>query len=425
MSNPVWWQLAIEQVNNYRRDNPSNLPGAVFAAETLRDGPLVASIGPGWTKKTICNIASMSKSFTATAVLLALEEHGRLDVEQQVCELPGMDLYKEDEMKSQIKVRHLLQHTSGLPSMQPYTESSKNICNNPKGDLPSCADPSLDLGPTATWTGSPGMTNECIYSNFECRPARTLSLDKVSSYVMQTYSPIFQPGSKSLYSTYAYTVAARMVECLTGKSVNIYLKEKLFKPLGMEDTFFIAGKTGDKSVDDWMDEGVTDEQRSRIADLTLITRDGKFPPEIAPGPNNQWDKFRTGWRYLFPEGGMYSTAEDLLAYLRVLRDGGMSESRQVLSKEVVDLLVKDQGVGHTMGFGYNNDTNRSGQTAGTIDHLGRFMTYIWYEPRPEKPMLGVFLSQRLTNIAVNSDLVDGMKVIFKVFIPQIAQGWGI
>jgi hypothetical protein len=103
----------------------------------------------------------------------------------------------------------------------------------------------------------------------------------------------------------------------------------------------------------------------------------------------------------------------------------MAETGRVLSTEIVDLLVKDQGFGHTMGFGYNNDTNRSGQTAGTIDHLGRFMTYIWYEPRPEKPMLGVFLSQRLTNIAVNSDLTDGMRVIFKIYIPQIAQGWGI
>jgi CubicO group peptidase (beta-lactamase class C family) len=266
------------------------------------------------------------------------------------------------------------------------------------------------------------MTNECIYSNFECRPARTLSLDKVSSYVMQTYSPTFQPGSKSLYSTYAFTVVGRIIENLTGKSVNIYLKEKLFKPLGMQDTFFIAGKTGDKSVDDWMDEGVTDEQRSRIPDIAVITRDGKFPPEIAPGPNNQWDKFRTGWRYVVPDGGIYSTAEDLLAYLRVLRDGGTSERGRVLSKEVVDLLVKDQGFGHTMGFGYFINPSPYGQASGYIDHLGRFMTYFWLDPREGNPLLGVFLSQRVTNVLVNSNMTDGMKVVFSIYVALVESG---
>jgi CubicO group peptidase (beta-lactamase class C family) len=201
--------------------------------------------------------------------------------------------------------------------------------------------------------------------------------------------------------------------------VNIYLKEKLFKPLGMQDTFFIAGKTGDKSVDDWMDEGVTDEQRSRIPDIAVITRDGKFPPEIAPGPNNQWDKFRTGWRYVVPDGGIYSTAEDLLAYLRVLRDGGTSERGRVLSKEVVDLLVKDQGFGHTMGFGYTDESKRYGPGAQTLMHLGGFLTFFWYDQRPGVSLLGVFLSQRLTDI---STLTDGTKVIFKVFTPQVEAG---
>jgi CubicO group peptidase (beta-lactamase class C family) len=240
---------------------------------------------------------------------------------------------------------------------------------------------------------------------------------------MQTYSLSFQPGSKFLFSTANYILAGRIIEHLTGKSVNIYLKEKLFKPLGMEDTFFIAGKTGDKIVDDWMGEEVTEEQRGRIPDLAIITRDGKFPPEIAPGPNNQWDKFRTGWRYVVPDGGIYSTAEDLLAYLRVLRDGGVAKSGRVLSTEIADLLVKDQGFGHTMGFGYFINPSPYGQASGYIDHLGRFMTYFWLDPREGNPLLGVFLSQRVTNVLVNSNMTDGMKVVFSIYVGLVESGY--
>jgi CubicO group peptidase (beta-lactamase class C family) len=419
MRSPDWWQHVIDEVRAYHQANPSNLPGAVFAAETLQDGPLVSSVGQGWSDRTICQLGSMTKPFTATGVLMALEEHGRLDVEQLVCELPGMELYKEDEMKRQIKVRHLLQHTSGLPSYQEYFKSPNTRCNDAEGGPPSCPEPELDLGPTIPWVGAPGLTNECIYADGRCRPARTLSLDKVSSYVMQTYSPSFQPGSKFSLSEMAFTVAARIVEHLTGKSVNIYLKEKLFKPLGMKDTFFIAGKTGDKSVDDWMDEGVTEEQRGRIPDLAIITRDGKFPSYLAPGPDNKWDKFKKGWRYLEVSGGMYSTAEDLLAYLRVLRDGGVAKSGRVLSTEIADLLVKDQGFGHTMGFGYTDESKRHGPGAQTLMHLGGFITFFWYNKRPEASLLGVFLSQRIIDI---STLTDGTNIIFKVFTPQVEAG---
>jgi CubicO group peptidase (beta-lactamase class C family) len=365
----------------------------------------------------------MSKSFTATAVLLALEEHGRLDVEQKVCELPGMELYKEDEAKSQIKVRHLLQHTSGLPSVQFYSNSPKAPCNDPEGEPRSCADREINLGPTVPWIGSPGFTNEYIYADGRCRPARTQSLDKVSRYVMQSYavSSSSLPGTQYSYSTSNYIVAARIVENLTGKSLNIYLKERLFVPLGMKDSFFIAQKTGDPLVDERMDEGVDDQQHSRIAEVAIITPDGKLPPEMAPGPDNDWDKYRRGWRYVYPDSGMYSTVGDLMTYLRMLRDGGVSQSRSILSRQIISLIVNDQGFGHTMAFGYHAQTSPYGQGAGTLEHLGNMMTYFWYDPRANDPLLGIFLSQRVTNLIVNNNMTDGMRVIFRVFVPMVGQ----
>jgi CubicO group peptidase (beta-lactamase class C family) len=115
MSAPHWWANVVEELTDYQRRYPDNLPGAVVAAETRHDRPLFASVGAGWSVDTICNIGSMTKTFIATALLLALEEAGRLDIETPVHTLPGMVAFAEDPMRRRIRVRHLLQHTSGMP----------------------------------------------------------------------------------------------------------------------------------------------------------------------------------------------------------------------------------------------------------------------------------------------------------------------
>ncbi|HMB92933.1 MAG TPA: serine hydrolase domain-containing protein [Rhodothermales bacterium] len=420
MDTPAWWQDVVDAVATYHHEHPDNLPGAVFGVETEADGTLIASVGAGWTHDTICEIGSMTKVFTATAILLALEAHDLLDLDRPVYQLPGMEVYAADPLKREIRIRHLLQHTAGLPNVQPYTDSPKALCNNPEGEPCTCRDEEdPDLGPTVPWTCYPGGTNECIYVGGRCRPARTLTLDQVSHYIMQVYAPMRQPGLEYAYSPLHYIVGARIVEHLSGQSLNRFLRDRLFDVVGMSNSFFIAQPPGDPRLDPWLDEGVTEAQRQRIPAVHLITRDGKMPPEVAPGPDGAWDNLRRGWRFVYPDGGMYATVGDLLRYLRLLRDGGYQGGRQVLSPEIVRLLVEDQGHGHTMGFGYRRQTTPYGQGAGTLEHFGSKMTYLWYDPHPEEALLGVFLSQRLPNVAVNNNMAEGMQVIFRVFVPKV------
>jgi CubicO group peptidase (beta-lactamase class C family) len=407
----------VERVEQSREARPSLLPGAVLAAETPADGQQIAAVGDSWAADTICSIGSMTKAFTAIAVLLALEEHERLDPELAVWRLPGMEAYADDPMKQRVRVRHLLQHTSGLPGFRPCPLSEDS-----SGKPPPPAEPVPNVGPTISWIGSPAYTNEYVCVRGESWPARLLNLDAVSDYVMRTYPLEHEPGSRFSYSSANYIVAGRIVECLTGRSLNLYLKERLFKPLGMSDSFFIAQATGDPTVDARIEEGVSDSQRERIAHVSLITRDGQWPPEVAPGPDGGWDRFRKGWRYVYPDGGMYTTARDLLTFLGMVRDGGCVGTRRILSPTIVELLVNDQGFDHTMGFGYRRRPTPYGQGAGTVDHLGNIMTYFWYDPRTGNPLLGVFLSQRLANAAVNNNMADGLGVMFRVFVPLVTSG---
>jgi CubicO group peptidase (beta-lactamase class C family) len=421
MTYAKWWGAVIEEVEKYQAGHADNLPGAAYGVETAQDGRLTGSVGPGWSDDTICEIGSMTKPFVAAAALLALEERGMLDIETPVHELPGMGVYAGDPLRREVRLRHLLQHTSGLPHTLPCTDWVKTPCNDPAGAPVARPAGPLDLGPTSAWIGAPALTNEYVCADGRCQPARTVDLDRVSLHIMRTY-PVRQtppPGSQYAYSTVNYILIARIIEQLTGQSVNRYIKERLFTPLEMTDSFFIAGKTGDPEVDARLDEGVTEEQRSRIADFVLITQDGRFPPEIAAGPGGAPDKMRRGWRFVNPDAGMFSRVGDLLNFLVMVRDGGMFGSRRVLSPEIVSLLAEDQGHGHTMGFGFRDRLTPYGQRAGTLEHLGMKMTYFWYDRSPDNPLLGVFLSQRMPNFIANTNMSEGLRPIFRVFLPAV------
>jgi CubicO group peptidase (beta-lactamase class C family) len=411
MTGPAWWEQVVTGLAGYHAEHPGNLPGAVAAAETPSGGTLVTSVGAGWSADTIANVGSMTKTFTATAVLMALEDSGRLDVELPVHTVPGMEALGDDPAKRRIRVRHLLQHTSGLPVFLRYEDAPPGPCNDPAGPPP--AGRSGRLGPVSAWLGSPGYTNELIRIGDHCRPARESTLDEVSEHLMRTYPLVHEPGAQYTYSSVNYVLAGRLVERLTGMPLNRYLRDRLFSPLGMRDSFFVADASGDATLD----EGVTDAQRDRIAEVSLITRDGRWPSEVAPGPDGNWDRLRRGWRYVYPDGGLYSTAADLMSYLRMVRDGGAG----AVSPAVHRLLVTDHGHGHTMAFGYRGGPTPYGQGPGTLEHLGNIMTYFWYDPRPAEPVLGVFLSQRLANALVDNNMTDGMRVIFRVVVPLISR----
>lgn len=407
-----WWDAVVARMVAFQQQNPENLPGAVLAVETVADGPLIAAVGD-WSAGTICTLASMSKTFTATGLLLALAEHGRLDVDAPVAEFPGMGVFAEDPAKKRITVRHLLQHTSGLPLYLPY-DAPPAPFRPPRNPPEVWPERPGTLGPTVRWMGSPGDTNESVVAGSGRKPARTATLDEVSEYVMRAYPLLHEPGTEYTYSSANHVVAGRLVERLTGESPNVYLRRRLFDPLGMRDSFFVAQPAGDPELDRHIDEGISADQRARVAELSLITHDGRWPPEIAPGPGGGWDPLRRGWRYVYPDGGMYSTAADLLRFLRALRDGA-----PVLSPEVRRLLVTGQDFGSTMALGFRSTTTPYGQGPGTLDHLGNLMTYFWYDPRPDDPVLGVFLSQRLANAIVNNNMASGMRAIFGEFVPAV------
>jgi CubicO group peptidase (beta-lactamase class C family) len=146
--------------------------------------------GTPWTTSTISESGSVAKQFTATAVVL-LARDGALSLEDDISKwIPEVKGFGR-----KITVRHLLTHTSGLPDR--YT--LHDVQNRPAGVVD--------------------------HNNAE-----------VLSVLAGLRELNFDPGEDYEYSNTGYIVAATLVERASGKSLQAFTSERIFRPLGMDDT---------------------------------------------------------------------------------------------------------------------------------------------------------------------------------------------
>lgn len=175
---------------------PANEPGAAVlvmkdGAVLLRKGYGLADIEQGIPIEPdmVFRIGSVTKQFTAAAILL-LEKEGKLSVEDDLRK------YLPDYPTSgrTITIEQLLTHTSGIRS---YT------------DMP----------------------------DFTERVREDLSVDEVIA-LFRDEPLAFEPGVKYAYNNSGYVLLGAIIEKVSGKSYEAYLREKIFEPLGMSQTYY-------------------------------------------------------------------------------------------------------------------------------------------------------------------------------------------
>lgn len=336
-----------------------------------RHGEIVHLESQGWMDReneepmrrdAIFRMASMSKPVTGVAILMLMEE-GKVRLSDPVSrfipEFTNTQVAVIDESRPtprgqlpnyytmpaerEITVRDLLTHTSGLGSGQVYGISSSI----------SPRDGSLNL---ATYVPTLGRT------------------------------PLeFQPGSQWSYSLLAgIETLGRIVEVASGMTFDQFLQERLFAPLGMEDTAFV----------------VPAEKQSRLVMRYERTDEGQL--ERAEG-NPSWLDTTT----LFSGGGgLYSTADDYIRFAQMLANGGELDGARILSPRTVELMASnhvkdlygpDAGRPEGLGFGLTVDVvldpvladTRRGP--GSFAWGGAFGTYFWVDPHND--LVGLLMIQ--------------------------------
>jgi CubicO group peptidase (beta-lactamase class C family) len=279
---------------------------------------------------TIFDVRSVTKTVTAVAMMILIEE-GKLALNDPVTKyLPGFS-------SNSITIHHLLTHTSGLPASRP-----KEI------------------------------------EDITIKRDRTLA-DVVVLLAKQ--EPEFTPGSQFRYASSGFAILGRIIEVVSGKSYEQFVKERVFDPLGMRDSFFF----------------IPADKRARVASV-YRRQDGKL---------EKWqevDEYTKRAKYSAPEFGMYSTAEDLAAFCQMMLNGGTFKGRRILSR----LSVAEMTANHTMnirsaatqrpahnglGWGLSGDPmdDFSLTSPGSYGHNGAFGSMIWIDPK--EGLVRIFLEQ--------------------------------
>jgi len=187
-----------------------------------------------------------------------------------------------------------------------------------------------------------------------------------------------QPGTTWEYSR-ATDILGYVVEVVSGLTLDAFLKAEILMPLGMTDTdFYIPAAKQDRAAGDFID----------LPDHFLK------PVHLSGG------------------GGMVSTAQDYLAFLRMLRNGGELNGTRLLSAESVAEMTKDQlfkngikpgtyyfvGPGHGFGLGFGIKLAEHEYAwpgpVGTYFWVGYGGTSFWVDPQND--LIAVFLVQTLT-----------------------------
>lgn len=312
---------------------------------------------------TIFRIASMTKPIT-TVGLMQLWEQGRFQLRDPLSKfLPEFSdmrvalpiepadsargLFKTVEATSPITIQQLLTHTAGLAN--PYRGATQDLYRGVRAKL------------------EPGST--------------------IGDYVTALAKlPLnFHPGERWEYGP-ATDVAGRLIEVISGMTLDEYFRENIFEPLGMTDTHFY----------------LPESKLPRFAALYRPDSDGKIELQDRPDANSRWVK--EPHVYFSGGGGLVSTSTDYFRFHQMMLNGGELDGVRILGSRTVRLMTTNhtgdkavwlRGAGFGFGLGYSVTTELgpSGMPSavGTYGWGGAFCTVFWVDPSDK--LIGILMTQ--------------------------------
>jgi CubicO group peptidase (beta-lactamase class C family) len=336
-----------------------------------RDGKVVFRENWGEMKPdTIVRMYSMTKGVTGVAAMILYEEgkfsltdplskhlpeFAHMRVGKEMTDAAGKKVYYAVPAEREITVRDLFRHTTGLDYSGPRNE---------KG--------------------------EPVYQSIEMMGGAPLVSFNLAEATKRLASvPLNdQPGSAFRYG-YSIDVLGRLVEVLSGKTLDQFFEERIFKPLGMKDTSFYVAE------DKW----------SRLATLYAPKREGGG---IQKSTGAAQESFKKKPNLLLGGAGLTSTLEDYAHFYQMLLNDGEYNGARILGRKTVELMRSDHlgelphvgGVlpaweGFGLTFAVNPGPGKSPEvgSAGSYRWGGAAGTTFWIDPKER--MIGVFLIQIL------------------------------
>ena len=298
---------------------------------------------------TIFRFYSMTKPITSVAVMMLYEE-GKLKLDEPVSryipEFEGLKVYADsgehEDPARPMSVRDLLRHTSGL---------------------------------TYGYFGNTPVDKMYRSRNVLGRQS---SLEDMAGKLSEI-PLLYQPGTKWHYGV-STDVLGYLVQKVSGQSLDVFFKERIFKPLKMRDTAFHVPR---QKVDRFaVCYGPKVDGGLKVVDEPLKSEYLRKPALFSGG------------------GGLVSTARDYMRFCQMLLNKGQLDGTRLLQVETVEMMTSNQlpdgvtrGESGGFGLGFSVQTVEGTSPVGEYGWGGMASTHFWISPKDELAV--VALSQRI------------------------------
>lgn len=336
-ADPVMPEKQVDEVVE-RTIGQNGCPGAVVLAikgdkVLFRKAYGSRSLEPTKTPMTpdvIFDMASLTKPIaTATSIMVLLDE-GKIKLTD-----PVVKYWPEfgSNGKDKITVKDLLLHVGGL-----VADSSINDFKD---------------GVAKSWENIAGMKPQAKRDG----------------------SGLLKPGEQFIYSDMGFIALGELVRRISGKPLDEFAWERVFKPLGMNDT-------GYHPLTGW-----NQKPKERIAPTSKRRGD-----EVIVGEVHDPRAFALGG--VAGHAGLFSTADDLARYVRMICNGGELDGKRILSPETVKIMTEAHDVprgqrtfGWDMATSYSSNRGDAFPRGKSFGHTGFTGTSIWIDPASKSAVI--------------------------------------
>lgn len=273
---------------------------------------------------TIYDLASVSKVIATTTAAMICYDRNLFSFDDKVVKyFPEF----QSNGKDKITIRNLLLHNSGLPAFKRYYEMNYDK-------------------------------------------------EKILEDIYKTKLE-YETGTKTIYSDLGIIVLGKIIEKVSGKTLDQFCYDEIFAPLGMSNTFYNPQEIF----------------KERIAPTE---NDTSFRKRLLIGEVHDENAYILGG--VAGHAGLFSTANDLAKILQMLLQKGYYQGKQYIKKETVELFTKRQSNESSRALGWDTKSEQ-GSSAGTLfsdlsyGHTGFTGPSVWIDPT--KNLFVVFLCNRV------------------------------
>jgi CubicO group peptidase (beta-lactamase class C family) len=305
-------------------------------------------------RKTVFDLASLTKPIATATSLLLLAAEGRVDLDDPVAKLlPAFG----ERGKEGVTIRHLLTHTSGLKPWRPFHEALLER-ERKKGER---------------LLGTPA--------------AKEAVLERIYRSAL-----VHEPGEAAVYGDLDFILLGAIVEAVSGQPLDDFARERILAPLGMDDTRFVRLGDGQPELPDAL--------RRRFA----ATENCPWRGRVLWGEVHDPNAWAMGG--VAGHAGLFATADDVMTFAVAVLDVWHGRSEALPREWLRRFLTRNEAPEQTTwALGWDTPTpgaSSSGQhfSPTSVGHLGFTGTSLWIDL--EREAVVVMLTNRVHLVAKRS-----------------------